>query len=292
MRYRPFNKTGLSASAITLLLDDAAMRAGERLKLVNAAMELGVNSFELAALNPEVAQAVQTAIKAVGRRVLVVSLRIGRDGRDGDSVFTPQGLRSQIAKTLTHTGAQFLDAVVLDDPQADELSLDVIKALEAAKSAGQVRQIGLSGASAVTDSHMRTGRFDLLATGFGVKSGWAERNRIKAAQDLGMTVTGFDFDVEAAPERKIVERPKGLKGLFFKPDDSTVTHAYDFMRETRGWTAEQLGLAFALTEPALATVRVESRSIEHLQGLAEAVERELPSGVAAQIEMARFTAAA
>jgi aryl-alcohol dehydrogenase-like predicted oxidoreductase len=291
MRYRPFNKIGLSASAITLLLDDAAMRAGERTKLINAALEAGINSFELAALNPEVAQAISTAIKTLGRRVLVVTLRIGREGHDGHSAFTPEGLRSQITKALAHTGAQFLDAVVLDNPGAGEVSSAAIKALEAARSAGQVRQIGLSGATAMTDSYMRGGQFDLLATGFGVKSGWIERNRIKAAQDLGMTVTGYDFDIEAAPERAAALRPKGLKGLFFKPD-AAVVHAYDFLRETRGWTAEELGLAFALTEPALATVLVDAKSIKHLQGLAAAVERELPSGVAAQIEMARFTAAA
>jgi aryl-alcohol dehydrogenase-like predicted oxidoreductase len=289
MRYRPFNKTGLSASAITLLLDDTAMKAGERLKLVNTALELGVNSFELAALNPEVAQAMQTAIKAVGRGVLVITLRIGRDGA---SVFTPDGLRGQIAKALAHTGAQHLDAIVLDDPAEGDISSASIRALEAAKSARQIRQIGLSGAGAVTDKYMRSGQFDLLATGFGVKSGWIERNRIKAAQDLGMTVTGYDFDIEAAPERSAVEKPKGLKGLFAKKPEAAVVHAYDFLRDTRGWTAEELGLAFALTEPALASVRVETRSIKHLQGLAEAVERELPSGVAAQIEMARFTTAA
>jgi aryl-alcohol dehydrogenase-like predicted oxidoreductase len=292
MRYRPFNKIGLSASAITLLLDDTASKAGEGSKLVNAALEMGINSFELAALNPEVAQAIQAAVKALGRGVLVLTLRIGRHSQEGAAVFTSDGLRNHIAKALAHTGAQHLDAIVLEDPAEGDISSASMKALEAAKSARQIRQIGLSGASATTDKYMRSGQFDLLATGFGVKSGWVERNRIKAAQDLGMTVTGYDFDIEAAPEHVAVEKPKGLKGLFAKKPDAAVVHAYDFMRETRGWTAEELGLAFALTEPALATVRVEATSIKHLQGLAESVERELPSGVAAQIEMARFTAAA
>jgi aryl-alcohol dehydrogenase-like predicted oxidoreductase len=292
MRYRPFNMTGLSVSAITLLLDDDAnWRAGECVKLVNAALETGVNSFELAGLNPEIAQAVASAIKAVGRRVLVLSLRLD-GGRSGDRAgFTPEGLRSQIANALLHTGAQYFDAVILDDPADGEVSPDAIKVLEAAKSARQIRQIGLSGASATTDKYMAGGRFDLLATGFGVKSGWIERNRIKAAQDLGMTVTGYGFEVDAAPERAASLRPKGLKGLFFKPDP-TVVHAYDFMRKAKGWTADEMGLAFALTEPALATVLVEARSVKHLQGLAAAVERELPSGVGAQIEIARLIAAA
>lgn len=292
MRYRPFNKTGLSASAITLLLDDSAMRSGERLQLVNAALEAGINSFELAAFNPEVAHAMQAAIKALGRGVLVITLRIGREGREGALVFTPESLRGQIAKALNHTGAQYLDAVVLDDPGEGDISSAAIRTLQAAKAARQIRQIGLSGAGAVTDKYMRSGQFDLLATGFGVQSGWAERNRIKAAQNLGMTVTGYGFDIAAAPRSGAVEKPKGLKGLFAKKPEAAVIHAYDFMRETRGWTAEALGLVFALTEPALASVCVEARSIDHLQSLAEAVERELPSGVAAQIEMARFTAAA
>ncbi len=291
MRYRPFNNTGLSASAITLLLDDSHMRPGERIKLVKAALEAGINSFELAGHNPETAQAVEWAIKAVGRRVLVVSLRIDREREDAMSVFTPDHLRKRITNALLHTGARYLDAVVLNDPGPDEVSAESIKALRAAKSAHQVSQIGLSGSGPATDAYIACGRFDLLATGFGVKSGWIERNRIKAAQDLGMTVTGYNFDVEAAPERAAALRPKGLKGLFFKSDPAVV-HAYDFMRRIRGWTAEELGLAFALTEPALASVRVAAKSIDHLQSLAAAVERELPSGFGAQIEMARFKAAA
>jgi aryl-alcohol dehydrogenase-like predicted oxidoreductase len=291
MRYRPFNNAGLSASAITLSLDDTDMRPGERIKLVNAALEAGVNSFELTAVNPDVAKAVEWAVKSVGRRVLVINLRIDRGGGDSRSSFTPDRLRSQIAAALRHTGVQYLDAVVLGDPAEDEVSAESIKVLQSAKSARQIGQIGIAGRSSATDKYIAGGLFDLLATGFGVKSGWIERNRIRAAQDLGMIVMGYDFDIEAAPERAAAMRPKGLKGLFFKPDPAIV-HAYDFMHEARGWTAEELGLAYALTEPALATVLVGARSIDHLQGLAAAVERELPSGLGAQIEMARFKAAA
>ena len=65
---------------------------------------------------------------------------------------------------------------------------------------------------------------------------------------------------------------------------------YGFLENTPGWTAEEICLAYVLTEPAVTTVRFEVDRIEHLERLAEVPDRDLPTGVAAQIEMARFSA--
>ncbi|MFT4255208.1 MAG: aldo/keto reductase, partial [Caulobacter sp.] len=65
---------------------------------------------------------------------------------------------------------------------------------------------------------------------------------------------------------------------------------YDFLDSTPGWTAQELCLGYALTEPSLATVQVITRKRDKLEALAQVVERDLPTGCAAQIEMARFSA--
>ena len=65
---------------------------------------------------------------------------------------------------------------------------------------------------------------------------------------------------------------------------------YAFLDRTPGWSADELCLGYALTEPSLATVQTLTRDPDELQALAAVVDQELPTGVPAQIEMARFSA--
>ena len=64
---------------------------------------------------------------------------------------------------------------------------------------------------------------------------------------------------------------------------------YAFLENTPGWKADEICLAYALTEPCLASVQVRPSSLVELERLAAVVERDMPPGLAAQIEMARFS---
>jgi aryl-alcohol dehydrogenase-like predicted oxidoreductase len=81
-------------------------------------------------------------------------------------------------------------------------------------------------------------------------------------------------------------------GWFKKPRPLAGAGTYAFLTATRGWSAEQLCLAYALTEPAVASVLVQVDDREHLTELAATTDRDLPPTVSAQIEMARFSAEA
>ena len=63
---------------------------------------------------------------------------------------------------------------------------------------------------------------------------------------------------------------------------------YGFLQDTAGWTNEDICLAYALTEPAFATVQVEAWRADAVERLAAVCDKDLPTSVAAQIEMARF----
>jgi hypothetical protein len=92
---------------------------------------------------------------------------------------------------------------------------------------------------------------------------------------------------EAAPLR-------GLSRLFQRAPAAVEADAdpYEFLHRTPTWTAAEIALAYALTEPSLATIRVRTTDLATLDRLAKTVERELPNGASAQIEMARFSAPA
>ena len=81
---------------------------------------------------------------------------------------------------------------------------------------------------------------------------------------------------------------RGLFGLGRKPSSLEQVGAYGFLNGAAGWTPRQLCLAYALTEPGLSSMLMEAVDPKELEGLAEAAERDLPVGVPAQIEMARF----
>jgi len=67
---------------------------------------------------------------------------------------------------------------------------------------------------------------------------------------------------------------------------------YAFLEDSNGWTAEEICLGYALTEPSLTTVQTATQDPDHLHRLALVADRDLPTGISAQIEMARFSESA
>ena len=280
MRYRPFNHHGLSISAITL-----SLRRGETAahadRLVCTALECGVNSFSFAAGDAAAAEALRRAIAAVGRRVLILMLRLDPNGPP---------FQQQVRATLAASGATALDAVLLDQPSATILDDARRRELEALRIERLSSRIGFAAEGEVAEALVGAFDFDIMAIRYNVASGWPERNLLKAAAQRGMTVLGYGHHVTS--EGPIAPIARGLSRLLRRAPTSTPEAVYGFLNHTPGWTGEQITLAYALTEPGLASILVEADDAPKLEALADAVERELPAGAAAQIEIARFSAVA
>jgi aryl-alcohol dehydrogenase-like predicted oxidoreductase len=280
MRYRHFNRAGLAVSAITLTLGEAAASSTGRLQLIFAALELGINSFELACGSPDCTEALRAAIEAAGRNVLALSFRAST----APSSKAPSALEDQIRTSLEQMGAAHFDAVLLD--AADQaVILNTLRAKGLARMGGVV--CGRDG----PDMAMIQAGYDLFATPFGLRADAGLRKRLRAVVDQNITLIGYDYDdVLAAPPQ--TPASKGLGRLFKRSPGRVDAGPYEFLHRSPGWTAEELALAYALTEPSFATIRIQTTDIATLNLLAKAVERELPAGAAAQIEMARFSAPA
>ena len=277
MRYRPFTSEGRSSSAVSLVLK-RGLGAAEAFQLVCAALECGVNTFSFASGDEAAAEALRRALSSVGRRVLILILRLELDG-------TPFGQQARAA--LRASGATYLDAAMVDRPGAGALSAAMLAELQALRTERLAVRVALAcdpEASASLDAF----DFDILALRYNVTSGWAERNMLKAASQRGLTVIGYGSHLDRV-EPAGAPIVRGLTRLFRRKPDA-VAQVYGFLDETPDWTSDQITLAFALTEPGLATILTEADSPKAIEALAAVVERELPSGVAAQIEMARFAA--
>ncbi len=288
MRYRPMGASGAIVSAVSLSLepDPGRPRASDWVSFLYAALENGISTLVVSAADPVVLDGLAEALASVDRRLVFLALRLG-GGPGVARDFSPHGLSAQITSVLARTGAHYLDAVLLEEPGADEVSAGALLALEQLKARGAINFLGVSGEGDPIDEHLTTGFFDLLAMPFNITSGWRERNRLRSAGASDVSVLGYrsyprDFHAavlaaDHKPAARTRKNPLAGRG------------SYAFLDATPGWTPEEIGLSYALTEPSLASVLVTAGDADHLARLAAVTEREMPPGLAAQIEMARFT---
>jgi aryl-alcohol dehydrogenase-like predicted oxidoreductase len=283
MRYRPLGARGQVVSAVSLILqpDPSPRRPGDWVSLIYTALECGISGFEIRGLDPVLGEGVAHAMNAVDRRLVFVALRLGlRQGRQA-SLTTVGG---QVQGALAATGLDYLDAVLMEPPAA--LTPEGIKELAALKSAGLVRALGVAGTDESIEALVSGGKLDILATEYSLLSGWTERRRVRAAGACDMGVIAYASFPKEQLERLMQTRPKD------RANPLAGAGGYGFLENTKDWTCEDLCLAYALTEPSLASVLVRAQSIDHLERLAAVPDRELPPAVAAQIEMARFSSLA
>jgi aryl-alcohol dehydrogenase-like predicted oxidoreductase len=282
MRYRSFGNSGTAVSVLSMLLQDHnRLKAADWRALLFCALEHGINSFEIAGASPALMDGVGEALGAVDRHLIFVSWR-------APPVQPGEALSRQVESLLTRTGLHHLNLVVVEDPAAN-LPAGGLEALKALRTARLTRMLGISGDDDSVDPFICSGAFEALCTGYNLASGWKERNRLKLASKYDMAVIGH----EAWPQE--LREPKGLLpklGLFSgkKAAESAFGGGYRFLDETPTWTPEEICLAYALTEPSLSTVQVVVERMDEIERLADVPERDLPTAVAAQIEMARFAA--
>lgn len=287
MRYRPFGASGKAVSAISLLLREAPNMTTPHAwrTLVFSAMECGVNCFEITAGSEVMALGFGEALRAVERRLIAIGWRIHGDPR---KVLSAEAISNSVRGGLARTGAGYFDVLMLDEAAFETLAPDAHGYLADLRAAGLVLQMGVVGDGDSIDACLESGLFDVLATPFSLVSDWEARRRIKEASARDMTMIAYD------PFPAALCRPIGggsiRTGLFKRTEPLAGVGTYAFLHQTHGWSAEEVCLAYALTEPAFACVQVEQFRAEAIERLALITDKDLPTGVAAQIEMARFSA--
>lgn len=303
MRYRPFGPSGAAISTLTLSLGLHDLAKGPQVaeELIFSALEAGINSYRLETADPVLAEVVGRALSNVDRKLLNVSLAMGRgDGRrGGERDFSAEGMTAAIDRALHVSGLGWIDMALLEEPGEDELPQTSLTALKALRATGRVRYLGISGDGEVMDAYVSTGAFDVLATPFHVNVDWRIRSRVRAAREADMAILAYDYFPEALDTaRKVANAGKPKKTLMSLfagtpkkgPLDGVGTFA--FLHQTPHWDAESICLAHAMTDPSISSVLIQAQDAVRLNALAGIPERDMPPGLAAQIEMARVATAA
>lgn len=287
MRFRAFGSSGLSLSAISLVLRDPKGRMTEAdwAALMRAGLENGVNSYEFCDPSPALLDAIGGVARLVERHLLFFSWRLDCEGAE---TLAADQVAVAVEGLIQRTGLVWLDAVFVDESTVvDEAKLHALAEL---RDQGRLRFLGVRGDGDGLEACIASGWFNCLATPYNVLSGWRERHRLKTASTRGMSIVGYDAYPASLAEA--AKGPKLVRSSIWRraSDPQSGAGAYSFMGKTDGWTPQEICVAYALTEPSLSTVQVDAADPKRLAALAAVPERDLPSQVPAQIEMARFSA--
>lgn len=300
MRYRPFGVSGAAISNLTLSfgLDNLARGREGALNLLYSALEAGVNSYRLETADPVAAEVLGEALAHVDRKLVCVSLTLGVGaGRETERDFSAEGMTAAIDRVLHFSGLGWIDVAVLQEPGEHELPQSSLNALKALRATGRVKLLGVAGGGEVMDTYVSTGAFDALVTPFDINADWKLRNRIRAAREQDMSVFAYNYftDRRAKPRGTEPAAKKGFFGLGGapkRPAQSRQSDAFGFLYRTPNWPAEAICLSYVLTDPTISSVIISADDVERLNMLAATPERDLPPGLAAQIEMGRVTTSA
>ncbi|WP_309642766.1 aldo/keto reductase [Phenylobacterium sp.] len=285
MRYRPFGVAGKAVSAVSLLLREAPNMSSPQAwrTLVFSAMENGINCFEVAAGLDVAALGLGEALKSVERRLLFLSWRLRGDPR---GVLTAQAISQSIRSGLQKTGAGYFDLVTMDETAYETMAPDALEHLNQLKASGLCLQVGVVGDGAAVDEGIRSAAFDVANTPFSLTSDWQARRRIREASAANMTLVACEPFPGGLGRAQTAPTGRGLLGR--RPEPLAGAGTYAFLHDTPGWTADEICLAYSLTEPTFATIQLELFRTEAIERMAAVTDKDLPTGVAAQIEMARF----
>lgn len=300
MRYRPFGVSGAAISNLTLNfgLDSLARGREAALNLLYSALEAGVNSYRLETADPVVAEVLGEALAHVDRKLVCVGLTVGIGAeREPTRDFSAEGMTASIDRVLHFSGLGWIDVAVLHEPGEHELPQSSLNALKALRATGRIKLLGVAGGSDVMDTYVSTGAFDVLLTPFDINADWKLRNRVRAAREQDMAVFAYDYftdrrSKQRGPQVAVKKGLFGLGGALKRPPQSRQADAFGFLYRTPNWPAEAICLSYVLTDPTISSVIVRANDTERLDMLAATPERDLPPGLAAQIEMGRVTASA
>lgn len=289
MRYRSLGSGKAAVSVVTLALDNAVAERGEEgaRALLYAALEHGINSFHIDSLDPVLVRVIGEALSHIERDLLFISLTVG-PLPNGRRDFTLEGIDAVLTAVLEATQLQYFDAIILDDPDNNELPTSAIKGI---RNDERVHQLGIRGNSEVMDIYVGSSLFDVLHTACHIQLNAKERSRMRDARERDMTIFGTTYypDTLFAPPPPPPPPPgRNIFGIKKKPIPVEMPRSpFDFLRRTPGWEAEDLCLAHALLDTSLSSIVIHANMVEDLVRLVAASERSMPVSMPAQLEMAR-----
>ncbi len=298
METRRLGRTDLQISTLSiggLYTSSLAGGESETRRIMERALELGINAIDTAPAYADSEETVGQALKG-NDSPLIITTKLG--GRP--QPFDPRdikALRESVDESLRLLGRDYIDILMVHEPDRpqqypwwtsyDPLDGPALVLMEDLKAAGKIRYTGLAGTT-VTElsSLVKTNCFDVVLTAFNYNALFREAKDTVIASakqnDMGIVLgsaLGQGFLTWRADE-EVSSRP-----IWLSEARREQVLAYYKLLDDAGMTAAELCLRFAIGNPDISTIPVGCKTIEHLEASVAAVEKgPLPEDVASRLD--------
>ncbi|MFN3834547.1 MAG: aldo/keto reductase [Glycocaulis sp.] len=193
----------------------ALVPARETAALVQQAFAGGVRVFDTAPAYGagEAEKRLGRALRSLPRSEIFVTTKAGvtstglaRRIRD----FSPAAIERSVRASLSRLGAGGVDGLILHGPAPDELTPALLQRLEALRSAGAFKHLGVAGRDVELDAALDTGRFALLMAPAHPFIGEEARARLMKARSAGIAVMGIEAAGDGPAPLRWPRRPADL----------------------------------------------------------------------------------
>ncbi|MBG89467.1 MAG: dTDP-4-keto-L-6-deoxy-hexose 2,3-reductase [Verrucomicrobiales bacterium] len=298
METRRLGKTDLQVSVLSiggLYTSSLAGGESETRRIMERAMELGINALDTAPAYADSEATVGQALKG-NDAPLIITTKLG--GRP--QPFNPQdinALRQSVDESLRLVGRDHVDILMIHEPDRpqqypwwtsyDPLDGPALELMEELKTAGKIRYQGLAGTT-VTEmtSLIGSNRFDAVLTAFNYNALFREAKDtvIAAAKERDMGIVLGSTLGQGFLTRRAEEEVRA-KPIWLSEARREQLLAYYKLFNDSGMSAAELCLRFAISNPDISTIPIGCKTIEHLEASVAAVEKgPLPSDVASRLD--------
>ena len=291
MQYRRCLHSGLALSALRLRLSAHAYRKtpGAVREIVERGLENGINAFQIDSADAGFLNQIAQVLKVVDRGVLFISMT----ARDNYGVAYENGinvdtLKQRLTEAFRLPGLQRLDLLSFQAAEYRALTAEDHAFLHHLIQGGMIGQVGVQIETADFPNILDIGQPTSLLTNFDVTASKARRHMLETASRMDLSVFGQNY----YPARLLQGgQGESIRSHLQNVQDGDAPQGpskYSFLFNEIGWTAQEICLGFALSQPALVNVGVVARDSDHLDRLAKVVGRTLPRALHAHIELGTF----
>lgn len=221
----------------------------------------------------------------IGTKAGTVADRRGRLVKD----FRPESVTAQVRASLERLGLERIALLQVHGPEPDDLTDELLSALERLRDEGVVDLLGINGFAPVIRHATGLAPFDVLMPFLSVmEPGNAALVRAAAETGQGVLVAGPLARMAFAPPLvRWLTRPSGLwylaRALRHGPGPLLRARALRPALRAPGWTPAELALAWVLEQPGVASAVFGTTTPAHVTALAEAAHLPLPDTVRAAV---------
>lgn len=279
MRYRPLGATGLKVSEIGFgcasYWGKAAFPEGSAVRLVHAAIEGGVTFFDTGASYSagEAEPRLGRALKGRDVSSLVIATKAGTFHAGGGKIgrdFSPAAVTASAERSLKNLHLEVLPLLQLHGPAAEDLTDDLLGALEALKARGIARALGLNSFDpAVIERAIDLPCFDAVMIDYNVLRPEREPLIVRAAaagkgvlagMPLAMGHTGLKVARITGPQ----DLWYAARGLVRHRREVIEGARFGFLHRLPGLSGSQAALAYVLANPQVSCAVFGTTRMAHL----------------------------